>query len=905
MMSRNLNLKKFLLLLLFAFLPFQNCGAPVDFQPSDVVLDSLGRPIYKGQLVVTPSKPNPPLKLFFVIDNSASMLGHQIDLGAQFSSLFQSASTSLQGFDTTIYVFSTASTYNSNLYSLIPSRAPSSISSLPLLSDPVHLGQTPGSIFSYWAKLTGTFGTAPYNYQLLPSPVLDMNNGAVTSNLFIGKKGSSSDLDYNSKISALTTAFKSRLSYLNPSGQAAFSNLTDVSSGLCSMARIVKHSSDYIQPGDSTAFIIASDDDDRLNLRNPNGNSCLESVVGGSNLVNGNCGHYQSTFNYNSSASISYYANRKFNYESGTNIYYSYPSSETCTLSYQDGYSYSSSYTALQTDVTYTRCDLWRDGTCITPHPNYKYTVSGSFVVSGGSCSRDMSALVDNPAPGASFSCVANNLPNQTGSSGVDSGSNGSVCSASLISGLQSSNRSNIVCTISGAHTQAGVSVGGQSIGACANYCSGNLSSYPNCVLTATAVNRSSGSYPLTKVEVQCNSTCPAGSVCAGTTPLAYLQSQYGSGATCDGTSAIISSIMLNKGVDASGNRLACSSSISGLTATDVGGNVVCASFNGTSGTIQDCTNSLINGTPDSTKVCTTDDSPSPTVVTVPLGVNCTTSCASSGGYCVSGTDASVASSIARRFGGYCSGSSSSGSNSFTLSFKPAASSGANCSSKCSDTISGSCDGLGFGATDNSTISDFIRLQKSGGSTCSSSTSFTNDVAVTGADAANPVASCATGKFFQASSSSYIGTATTYTTGDANHVAGDFVNFIAQGAPQASMAVITQMPGDNLYGTNIGQQYINLATQMHSDQISSIMGNYSSALNHISDFIVKSALNSFVLPIASTNFVYAVSILRKGSTNWQVLDANNWSISGSTLKVLPAVSLQIGDQILYQYRLSE
>ncbi len=144
-----------------------------------------------------------------------------------------------------------------------------------------------------------------------------------------------------------------------------------------------------------------------------------------------------------------------------------------------------------------------------------------------------------------------------------------------------------------------------------------------------------------------------------------------------------------------------------------------------------------------------------------------------------------------------------------------------------------------------------------------------------------------------------------YAAGDANHVAADYINYIARNSPQSSMAVITQLAGDNLYGTSVGQQYINLATQMNSNQVSSILGNYSSALNNISNFIVKSALNSFLLPLESTNFVFGVSVLRAGTTTWQPLDASSWSVAGTTLSIQPSVNLQIGDQLLYRYRLTE
>ncbi len=899
MSVRHLNIKYPLMALVLLLIPFQNCSSPVAFQPAGLVYDSLGRPVYSGQLVVTPSKPNPPLKLFFVIDNSASMLGHQIDLGTQFSTLFSSASNSLQGFDTTIYVFSTASTYNQDFLNQIPTRAPSSISLVPSANDIANLAETPGSIFSYWNSTTGTFGNAPFSMQIAPAPVLDNSDGNVTAQLFIPKKGSMSDSDYNNQIATITNNFKSRLSYLNPTSQTSYSNLTDVSSGLCTMARIVHHSSDFIRPGDSTAFIITSDDDDRMNVRNPNGNSCVESVIGSNNLINGNCGHYQTNYGYSTSSNISYLASRKFNFQSGTSINYSYPTSETCTLSYNDGYTYSSTYTALRTDITYTRCDLWGDGTCLTPHPNYKVTVSGNYVSSGTTCSQDMTSLSDNPAPGTSFSCATDNLAGQAGPGGDDTASTGAACSMAVLNSLQASNKLNVACMIVGAHTKTGVQVGNQAIGSCANYCSSHGSTYPGCALTSTSTNKTGGSIKLAVNGVTCSSTCPVSGQCGSGTVLSYIQNTYGASTTCDSTSVTSSSITVNAGANSDGTQLSCSSSLAGHTVTGTSGTVC-----GSASTVLDCIQSMQSGTTSSGNLCNVDNSTSLTYASVPLNDSCTTTCAASNAYCAA-PYTTVADAIAKKLGGYCSDSQTAGAGSLSLTFRPSVSQTADCNAKCADTTTGSCDGLGWGAGDNSSVGDYINSQKSGVGSCSSSVQFISDSSIAGANSANPVALCQAGKFFSATSGVYAGTATNYTTGNANHVSADFINYITAGIPQSTIAVITQLPGDNLYGTSVGQQYINLATQMGSNQISSIKGNYSSALNNVSDFIVKSALNNYLLPLESTNFVFAVSVMRQGTTTWTPIDASSWSVSGTTLTMLPSVSLQVGDQLMYQYRMTE
>jgi hypothetical protein len=116
------------------------------------------------------------------------------------------------------------------------------------------------------------------------------------------------------------------------------------------------------------------------------------------------------------------------------------------------------------------------------------------------------------------------------------------------------------------------------------------------------------------------------------------------------------------------------------------------------------------------------------------------------------------------------------------------------------------------------------------------------------------------------------------------------------------MAVITKMPGDTLVGTDVGTEYINLATDMGSTQTSSILNDYGVALTNISDFIVRSTKNSYSLPISPSMVMVTVSVLKVGSTVAVPLDPSLWTWAGSTLSISDSAGLAIGDQILYQYR---
>src|SRR5262249_15207863 len=147
----------------------------------------------------------------------------------------------------------------------------------------------------------------------------------------IPKKAGLSDSQYQTVIASLTAEFQSRLAYLNPTNQGSYSATTDVSSGLCSVARILKHANSYVQAGDSAAFIIISDDNDRLNVRNPNGNQCLESVAAANQVVDGTCGHNVTDFSYSTSsnATVNYQTDSQFTYQSGTTFKYTFPATDT------------------------------------------------------------------------------------------------------------------------------------------------------------------------------------------------------------------------------------------------------------------------------------------------------------------------------------------------------------------------------------------------------------------------------------------------------------------------------------------------------------------------------------------------------------------------------------------------
>lgn len=866
-------------------------------------------PELTGSIAVAAAHANPPLDLFFVIDNSGSMLGHQINLGQAFASVFQSNTASLADFDVNVFLFSTASTVNSYFAAQVPMSVPSTLSPFPLPNNTSALLAIPGSIYGMQNVGTGTYGVAPFSMMIAPAPVLDFDQtrSAVTASLHLAKKGNQSDTDYKNSIQTLTQQFQHRLEFLNPTGQLAYEQLTDISSGLCSVARILKHPTNYIHSGDSAAIILVSDDNDRLNVRNPYGNQCIESVASSQEIIDGTCGHEQATISYDSSATITYQTDTKFTYQSGTTIPYSFTNADTCSFTYSNGFKYTSTYTALQTKVTYTQCMQIADGTCVLTATQTQ-TIAGNYVNSAGNCSQDMSGLVTSPNYNSTYQCQAAHLANQVGPSGVDTASTGSQCSSQVLSSLSGSNKTAVTCTIGAANMVAGsASATPPSSVACTNYCASHPQ-YANC--QQSGVSTTHGSLSFNNPGVTCNSQCPNSATCGTGTVAQYISTKYGASATCGTPSAILSTIVVNSAAPA----LTCASSLTGLTVTSSAGTPVCTTA-GSATTVQACISSLQSATSVGAPIaaCAVKSGDTSSVI-VPTGVTCATTCANSGGYCDPTHYATVAAYLAGTKSALCKSAANAGAKSFNLVFKPSVAPTASCQSKCADVAAGSCDGKGWGASDGSTVANYVQSQLGGGTTCTSANKYIADVSSVVAPATSTVNACASypnSSVFSPTDSAHAGSiATNYVAGDSNHLAADFQSSIVNQATQIfgannlpALAVITQLSGDNLHGTDVGQDYINLAKAMNgaNAQVYDILGNYNSSLGAISNFIVKSSQNTFLLTIPSTSTMDSVAIIRSGSSTSTLLAPTQWSWTGSTLSINSSAQLQIGDQLVYEY----
>lgn len=905
---------------------FMNCSSPYSL----VAVPQAASSIQTSQFTITQGKVNPPLDLFFIIDNSASMKANQVNLSQSFQNIFTSNQGNLSQFNTTVYVYSTASTLNPGNEMNVPTRAPSSISFIP--TDTVaNLASVPGNIFGIYDNLTGIYGTAPFSAYFNPAAVLDMDAdaGHVINSFQIPSAATSTN--YNSAVTSATQKFTNRLGYLNPTNQYAYGYETNISSGLCSMSRILRHAHDQnlIGSGDAAAFIMVSDDDDRLNVRNDSGNQCTESVLGGSSYVDGTCGHYEQDYNYNTTATLTYQTGTQFTYESGTRINYSYPSSENCVINYQDGYKFTSTYDLVQTQVSYSSCTQLADGFCLS-QANVSILLAGNYASGGGVCNQNMTSLVSNPMSGTAFTCTAANQAGLTGPSGVDANTSGQSCSQATANSLAGLNKINVSCTLGSLDIYQGKTVYGQAVGTCTNFCSGNSVTYKSCVLTNTNVNSTSATLALgTNGITSCNSSCPSSdsAVCGNSTISNYISSLHVN-AVCNPTaptSPATSVLTLSQASDVNENFYACNTSISGLSIAQ-GNAAVCAGASNMNACIQ----SLQHGA-NTLPLCQLNSPSSQPTATYSAGVlvdvGCNTSCANSSGLCSSTPYATVKDFIhGTKNNGVCLSSANGGLKTYTLKFQPAFAKSSTCSALCSSTVTGSCDGAGWGAGGGSTVAQYIS-HIGGDTTCNSpstryvsdtpkfivdsASSYTDASQGSGAGTSNACVSFPQSPSFALTNSApyFLASATNYVAGDSTHKAADFQNFVVSQSQQVlgannplSLSLIVHTASDNLpSGTDISTQYINLAGALGSTQISGVTSNYNSALAGTSNYIIASTLYQYVLPVSSDKKVISVSVMRKNTATWVLLTSGQWSWSGQTLSLGQSLALNIGDQVSYKF----
>lgn len=257
---------------------FQNCGQPgsIGMTEGSVVDDSglAVRPEFSQKEVS--SSDAPPLKIFFLIDNSNSMTLNNLNLQNSITAMFSNESESLSQFDTDLYFFTTAQLSKIAEKFALKTVTAESLSNLSLQqiqtlhrSSDNFAGTLAGDLlgFSTTRATTTDLDTIEFRAQ----PVVNIIEQGATRSIQPSiryYKGSSLD--------DLQNQVRDRLSIISP---ARASTLTDVDafpaldteSAMCGLARILKDETSYFKPGDISSFIIVSDENDT----DPSGNNCL------------------------------------------------------------------------------------------------------------------------------------------------------------------------------------------------------------------------------------------------------------------------------------------------------------------------------------------------------------------------------------------------------------------------------------------------------------------------------------------------------------------------------------------------------------------------------------------------------------------------------------------------------
>ena len=331
--------------------PTGGAGAP----DGDVGVEGTG-----SQIPVTPTKIDPQyaelragdsanfpkLKLVFVVDNSGTMQANQISLASSFSTMFEGDNAkSLAPFDTTAFVLSTSQmsvkkSDDAVTYSRLPRKGPAeigSMSSADLSAGPrasIIDGTLAGDLVGYRAIESTVDGLTSTDYR--PAPVVGIST---TGGQTVARPGAHKPKD--APVADFARDFRDRIAVLDPARSAIDPNtkrgildkVVDQESGLCALARVMKHSNEYFQPGDMAAFVVVTDENDA----DEKGLSCLESVKdlkGAEDLVDGQCVTPRTELTYRP-------ANPN-------------PSAANCAVSYQTGFKYKYTYNLPKTDTTYT-----------------------------------------------------------------------------------------------------------------------------------------------------------------------------------------------------------------------------------------------------------------------------------------------------------------------------------------------------------------------------------------------------------------------------------------------------------------------------------------------------------------------------------------------------------------------
>lgn len=273
----------------------------------------------------------PPIKIFVIADNSFSMVENNIKLADSMPSMFSSSEAeSLAPFETSVYVINTSQ--RTPAYS---SADLGSLSSLQLTREQIqnldfnlvsssyrtaslNSGAIPGDNIGY--AVLKEESEKLKRFTLAPAPILGLFEGAAGKIEIRDAIRKSKDSD----ASLLTAEFKQRLGLASAarapatsSGKLVYGDIMDSESGLCAISRILRSPNGLLKPGEQSAFLIASDEDEA----DKDGKNCVYSysdITGETALYDYQCEERSTKVEYTRA----------------------YPQSDVCDISFATGYKF-------------------------------------------------------------------------------------------------------------------------------------------------------------------------------------------------------------------------------------------------------------------------------------------------------------------------------------------------------------------------------------------------------------------------------------------------------------------------------------------------------------------------------------------------------------------------------------
>lgn len=324
-------------------LGYQNCGNNMAFEGTDDLNSILADKTY-AEATAGDADAFPPLKLFFVVDNSGTMGINQINLSSAFSRMFSGENqTNLEPFNTKAFVFNTSQFVpekSSSIFDRMPTQSVEEFSMLPADQFALHRGpptlsgRIPGDLVGQLVKKTVEPTRTVTSFRAAPVALI---SGVGTGQPAVSYSASK---PRGASVSAFDADFKSRLALLNPdlseidagTSRGVMDEIVDKESGLCALARVLKHNQGLINPGDLASLIVVSDEEDA----DPSGRACLDSLIEGKSdqrYVDGVCEVASTRLRYRREIANPTYAK--------------------CKVDFDTGFSYSLNYKEPTTDVSY------------------------------------------------------------------------------------------------------------------------------------------------------------------------------------------------------------------------------------------------------------------------------------------------------------------------------------------------------------------------------------------------------------------------------------------------------------------------------------------------------------------------------------------------------------------------